>query len=320
MELPTPVSVIERIHVLAKEMPALPIFSDCAGHVIDDIEDVYLHNIEDETVKTLVDNSYLPGVHTVEADDKIPGVDMVQEQDVDVDLNFAPANDGNVELPSVDIPPTVNDAPVVSEVPTDGGTRRSTQIHMQPKPQYIPAVSGKLSSFATTILGTRMLDDADYSYNQLVAFSSMEQLSVKAALRECDNVKVAGEKEVNQLHWREMFVPRQMLESTNGNGMMKVAQGKVHKYLGMTLDFATSKIVKVTMPKYVDEIIGSWNKACSELNDGYKAVSSCKRIATAAPDDLFKVDEDAVKLDQARARGFMSPRGRGPTNPLALHS
>ena len=84
--------------------------------------------------------------------------------------------------------------------------------------------------------------------------------------------------------------------------MMNVAQGKVHKYLGMMLDFATSKTVKVTMLKYVDEIIGSWDKACSELDDGYKAVSGRKRIATAAPDDLFKVDEDVVKLDQARAR------------------
>ncbi len=69
---------------------------------------------------------------------------------------------------------------------------------------------------------------------------------------------------------------------TNGSGMMKVARGKVHKYLGMTLDFATLKIVKVTMLKYVDEIIGSWDKAWNELNDGYKAVSGCKRIATAA--------------------------------------
>jgi hypothetical protein len=50
------------------------------------------------------------------------------------------------------------------------------------------------------------------------------QLSVKAALREWgDNAKVAGEKEVYQLHWREMFVPRQMSESNDGSGMMKVA-------------------------------------------------------------------------------------------------
>jgi hypothetical protein len=98
---------------------------------------------------------------------------------------------------------------------------------------------------------------------------------------------------------------------TNGSGMMKVARGKVHKYLGMMLAFTTSKIVKVTMLEYVDEIIGSWDKACSELNDGYKAVSGCKKIATAAPDDLFKVNEDAVKLDQARAKAFHNITAKG---------
>ena len=41
----------------------------------------------------------LTGVHTAEADDEIPGVDMVHEQDIDVDLDFAPADDGNVEPP-----------------------------------------------------------------------------------------------------------------------------------------------------------------------------------------------------------------------------
>jgi hypothetical protein len=102
-----------------------------------------------------------------------------------------------------------------------------------------------------------------------------------------------------------------MSESTHVSGMMKVAQGKVHKYLGMMLDFATSKIVKVTMLEYVDEIIRSWDKACSELNDGYKAVSGCKRIATAVPDGLFKVDEDAVKLDQARAKAFQNIAAKG---------
>ncbi len=98
---------------------------------------------------------------------------------------------------------------------------------------------------------------------------------------------------------------------TGGSGMMKVARGKVHKYLGMTLDLATSKTVKVTMLKYIDEIIGSWDKLCSELNDGYKAISGHKRIATAAPNDLFKVDEDAVKLDQARAKAFHNIMAKG---------
>ena len=41
----------------------------------------------------------IPGVDmvTAEADDKIPGVDMVQEQDIDVNLVFAPANEGSTK-------------------------------------------------------------------------------------------------------------------------------------------------------------------------------------------------------------------------------
>ncbi len=102
-----------------------------------------------------------------------------------------------------------------SKVPTDGGARRSTRIRTQPKPQYIPAFSGKTYSFATTVLGTKMLDDFAYGYNQSVAFSFMQQLSVKSALREWgDKARAAREKEVSQLHWREMFVPRRMSELT----------------------------------------------------------------------------------------------------------
>jgi hypothetical protein len=214
-ELPTSAAVIARVRLLAKGMPALSIFTDHASCIVGDVKDVYLHNIEDEDVEALVDNSNLPGVHTAEADDKIPGVDRVQEQDIDVDLNFALANKGNVKPPLVDIPPPVNDTPVVSKVTTDDSIHRSTQIHTQPKPQYIPAFSGKTYSFATTVLGTKMLDNVAYGYNQSVAFSFMQQLLVKSVLREWgDDARAAGEKEINQLHWRETFVPRQMSELT----------------------------------------------------------------------------------------------------------
>jgi hypothetical protein len=91
---------------------------------------------------------------------------------------------------------------------------------------------------------------------------------------------------------------------TDGTGKMKVVRGKAHTYLGMTLDFTTPKIVKITMLEYIDEIVESWDKACSDFKDGYKVVSGCKRIATAAPDDLFRVDEDAIKLDQGLAKAF----------------
>ncbi len=41
----------------------------------------------------------IPGVDmvTAEADDEIPGVDTVQQQDVDVNLDFAPADVGSTK-------------------------------------------------------------------------------------------------------------------------------------------------------------------------------------------------------------------------------
>jgi hypothetical protein len=101
---------------------------------------------------------------------------------------------------------------------------------------------------------------------------------------------------------------RQEYESifTDGSGKMKVARGKVHKYLGMTLDFATSKLVKVKMFDYVDEIIEVWNRACKEFDNGFEFVANRKKIATAAPEDLFKVNEDALKLSPPEAKSFHS--------------
>ena len=44
----------------------------------------------------------------------------------------------------------------------------------------------------------------------------MQQMSVKAAIREWgDDAIVAGEKEMNQLQWRETFAPRRMSELTD---------------------------------------------------------------------------------------------------------
>ncbi len=43
---------------------------------------------------------------TAEADDDIPGVDMVQEQDVDVNLDFAQADEGStyqIDLVGIDL-------------------------------------------------------------------------------------------------------------------------------------------------------------------------------------------------------------------------
>ncbi len=101
---------------------------------------------------------------------------------------------------------------------------------------------------------------------------------------------------------------RQEYESifTDGSVKMKVARGKVHKYLGMMLDFATAKVVKVTMIDYINEIIKTWNRACKEFDNGFKLVANRKRIAMAAPEDLFKVDKDASKLSPPEAKSFHS--------------
>ncbi len=42
---------------------------------------------------------------------------------------------------------------------------------------------------------------------------------------------------------------------TYGSKKMKVARGKVHKYLGMMLDFVTAKMVKFTMIDDINEVI-----------------------------------------------------------------
>ena len=82
----------------------------------------------------------------------------------------------------------------------------------------------------------------------------------------------------------------------DGSGKMSVSRGKVHKYLGMTLDFATPGQVKVTMFDYIDEILTAFEEADIVNRKGTKS--------SAAPDNLFKVDEDCEKLGPAKAKHF----------------
>ncbi len=44
-----------------------------------------------------LESAKITGVYTAEADAKIPGVDMVQKQDIDVDLDFVPADEGSTK-------------------------------------------------------------------------------------------------------------------------------------------------------------------------------------------------------------------------------
>jgi hypothetical protein len=70
---------------------------------------------------------------------------------------------------------------------------------------------------------------------------------------------------------------------------MTVSRGKIHKYLGMTLDNTVRGQVKSAMFDYVDKILTVFDKA--EPKGGSMKTS-------AAPDSLFKVDESCMDLAQ----------------------
>ena len=99
----------------------------------------------------------------------------------------------------------------------------------------------------------------------------------------------------------------------DGSGLMKVHRGKTHKYLGMSLDFSHVNQCRITMIDYVDEIIAAYDKASSELDDGFTLVfkKGNRSKSSAAPDDLFVVDEDAEKLSEDGHMAFQrAPAGQ----------
>jgi hypothetical protein len=92
---------------------------------------------------------------------------------------------------------------------------------------------------------------------------------------------------------------RQEYESIfeDGSGAMTASRGKIHKYIGMPLDYSVPGQVKITMLDYVNEIIAAFDKAEPKCG-GTKT--------SAAPYSLFKVDEDCEKLAQAKAVEFQN--------------
>ena len=81
----------------------------------------------------------------------------------------------------------------------------------------------------------------------------------------------------------------------NGSWKMTVRIGKVHKYLGMTLDYTVLGQVQITMIDLLDKVLIAFNKA--EPKGG-----GTKR--SAAPENIFKVDEDCEKISQSMTVQF----------------
>jgi hypothetical protein len=92
------------------------------------------------------------------------------------------------------------------------------------------------------------------------------------------------------IHWL-----RQEYESvfTDSSGKMTVSRGKVHTYLGMTIDYTTRGEVKITMLEFVDEIIAAFDKA-DPTGGGTKS--------SVALENLFKVDGYCAKLRPKKAQ------------------
>jgi hypothetical protein len=85
----------------------------------------------------------------------------------------------------------------------------------------------------------------------------------------------------------------QQLEETFGNkAPLTVTWGKVHEYLGMTLDFSKPEKAMILKIEYIDNIL----KDMSTEFDGY--------AATPAANHLFMVNENATKLDEDKADMF----------------
>jgi hypothetical protein len=85
---------------------------------------------------------------------------------------------------------------------------------------------------------------------------------------------------------------------------MKVSHGKVHKYFGMTLDFSSKFVVKLSLCEYVNNIVKAWDAVCLEFDGDYTVVTHWKKIRLAAPEDLFRVDDNAIKFGPMEAKCF----------------
>ena len=83
----------------------------------------------------------------------------------------------------------------------------------------------------------------------------------------------------------------------DGSGKMTVNRGKVHKYLGMTLDYTTKGLCKIKMLDYIEELINIFHKM--DLKETGTKTS-------AAPSDLFVVKEDCTKLTKEKSEQFHS--------------
>jgi hypothetical protein len=118
------------------------------------------------------------------------------------------------------------------------------------------------------------------------------QMTICFHVDDCKLSHCSSRANNNMIDWL-----RQEYESIfeDGSGEMTVSRGRVHKYLGMTLDYTVHGQVNISMFDYVNKIINDFDKA-EPKGGGTKS--------STAPDNLFKVNEDREKLQPEKAIEF----------------
>ena len=86
-------------------------------------------------------------------------------------------------------------------------------------------------------------------------------------------------------------------ELENTYGKLEPTKGKVFDYCGITLDYNTEGVCKLSTPKYIDEAIMAFEEMNGVLRKGAK---------TPAQTNLFVVRDDAERLEEEKRKVFHS--------------
>jgi hypothetical protein len=113
-------------------------------------------------------------------------------------------------------------------------------------------------------LGKSLLKDDTYQNDPVVAFAFMQQMSLKAALKQWGiDAEMVGIKEASQFHWRNTFIPKQYSQLTD-NEKTKVLESQM---------FIVKKRTRETKAR----LVGGGNKQRDYLT---KEDSSSPTVAT----------------------------------------
>ena len=94
----------------------------------------------------------------------------------------------------------------------------------------------------------------------------------------------------------------QWVDDTYGSiGEVKVTRGKVHDYLGMTLDYTVPGQVSIHMDDYVEKMLEAFPQECLQGT----------KVASPWSDNLFKVSQHSVQLPQEGKEQFHTTVAQG---------